>query len=338
MSRYAFSGVFAPESFIYSGFSGVFRIDEESEETRLITDYDDIPRVRETNQADWYIYATRTDLYSARIENEGVVETHHLFKAPTMVRDFFLFGDDIWVRTLRSGLVRLQLDEKMTSALFREVYDERRGLTGADVQTTLIKSGDSILMIEAGQAKWLDTASRTFREITLERGLQVQAAAPAAEPDCFFAVLSQPREPRSRTHTIVKLTPSQEGAGNWKVTPLAISALDSIGAIRAIAMNEEGELRRLWIGGTSGLLMTYPGELQAVPAPPKVHFQEILHDEENLLGYALTGAPHRFSYGDGNLSFEYGYPRTSPSIPYRYEIMIEGLDADWRSPVDRNIW
>ncbi|MCC5808404.1 MAG: response regulator [Opitutales bacterium] len=338
LSRYAFSATFSDSSLVYSGFSGVFMIDEEGVETRLVTDYDDVPRIRPTDHPEWYIYSTRTDLNAVRIRGGTVLETHHLFRAPTPLTEFHLFGKDIWVRTIRSGLIRLELSGDFHTARFLEVYDERNGLSMQGDAREIAISRDRVFVLEGTTAKWLDQRARRFQPVSLPSGTQAQAITAFGESGSFLAVLGQTYGPAGRAHTLARLDPKGRAEDGWTVTPLAVAGLDSIGAVRRLALDTYEGTTRLWIGGTGGLLMTYADTLEPVGPPPPVILRRIVHEGRNLLNWPASDRPKRFAYREGNLAFEFGHPRMSPPMPYRYEIRIDGLDDNWREPIDRPGW
>ncbi len=338
LSRYAFSATFSGTSLVYSGFSGVFMMDHEGVETRLVTDYDDVPRIRPTGHPEWFVYSTRTDLNAVRIREGKVLETHHLFRAPTPLTEFHLFGAEIWVRTIRSGLIRLELSGDFHSARFLEVYDERNGLSMQGDARELVISGDRILVIEGTAAKWLDPRARRFQPLSLPPGTQVQAVSALGRDGSFIAALGQTRGPLGRAHTLARLDPRERAEDGWTVTPLAVAGLDSVGLVRQLAVDIYDGITRLWIGGTGGLLMTYTDTLEPAGPPPPVLLRRVVHEGRNLLSAPDEDRPRRFAYREGNLAFEFGYPRVSPPMPYRYEIRIDGLDDNWREPIDRPGW
>ena len=338
LARYAFSATFSGSSLVYSGFSGVFMLDEDGGERRLVTDYDDVPRIRATEHPEWFVYSTRTDLKAVRIREGEVLETHHLFRAPTPLTEFHLFGRDIWVRTLRSGLIRLELSDDYLSARFLEVYDERNGLSMQGDGRELAISGNRAFVLEGTTAKWLDPRARRFETLDLPSGTQVQAITAFGNTGSFLAALGQTRAQRGRAHTLVRLDPEARAQDGWRVTLLAVAGLDSIGAVRRLAFDTHEDVTRLWIGGSSGLLMTYADALEATGPPPPVIMRRVEHQGRNLLHTPADDRPKRFAYRDGDIAFAFGHARVSPPLPYRYEVRIDGLDDDWREAIDRARW
>lgn len=338
LARYAFSATFSESSLVYSGFSGVFLVDGEGEETRLVTDYDDVPRVRNTGHPEWFIYSTRTDLSAVRIRDGEALETHHLFRAPTALTEFHLHGRDIWVRTIRSGLLRLELGNDHKSARFLEVYDERNGLAMEGDGRELAVSGEEVVILEGTTAKWLDRRTRRFHPLELPQGVHVQTVTALDKGGAFMVVLAQSRPGGGRAYSLARLDLGSGSSAPRGVTPLAVAGLNSIGAVRSLALDTHGEATRLWIGGTGGLLMTYPEMLRPTGPPPPVTLRRVLHGGENLLRQPQPDRLRRFAYREGNIAFAFGHPRVSPPIPFRYEVRIDGLDEAWREPIDRPSW